>query len=130
MKTKRISKKVYAIVLKGHIGATFLWLGTAFTLDEAFETARKIAKSNAPYEYWTLLLQEYLTLEEVNSDEPIAKPPLLKIDPKIKKQQSKNDFMKRIIESGDILLLNENKKKFTASEIKFLEEQIKKYSKK
>ena len=134
IRTKRIEKRVYSIVLKGHTGIIFLWLGTAFTLDEALLLARDKARFELPYEYFTLLLQEYLTMQDVNNEKLISKPPLVKqlpkVDPKIEEQTSKNVLMKKIIESRDIGLLGKNKSKFTANEIRLLEEQLKNSGKK
>ena len=123
LRKKRVDPKIYAVVIKRAAdGSSYLWQGIEYSLDGALSRARQnIAKSTKvnPLE-WTIFLHGCESIKEL-----VSKAIEISVDGVQTKKADKNALMQKIVDTKDVKLFNENKKKFNKQEIKLIKESLK-----
>jgi len=128
LKKKEVYPKIFALSLKSKTEAgALLWQGLAYDFEEAMKIAMGVINKEKPEysgkasQFWAVEifvqrpLKEFIceatgmTVEEIDSDD---------------RKQEKNEVMKKIIITKDKKMLEENREKFDANEIKLIEEKI------
>lgn len=133
LKTKEFKPKIYTIVLTNiNQARRMLWFGVAYSFDEAFEESLTQAIKDFPDspiwkpEMWLSsdienLLLPFCDIEIKEKDENIQQTN--------KQEINKNDLIKRIITNNDTNLYKEKKNIFNKEEKQFVEDELKKFSK-
>jgi len=124
---KIVKPKIYSIVmLSSALSLRFLWLGEAYSLEEAFDKAEDQAnlqsqsKRHFKPEMWAILnfkMIQDLIFNSLSME--------IKNKPKKKEKPSKNELMKTIMKNGDKKLYQNNLKKFNINERKLLKDSFK-----
>ena len=134
IKTKAIKPKVYALVLRNSLNE-FLYQGIHYSLEEALQRAREIAKERTSllggsFLDWNMVLWNMLDLEQIQNEviednTQNFKDYLDKTIEGLDKDFDKNELMTKILETKDKKLFKEKIKLFDKNEIKMLEKGLK-----
>lgn len=138
IRQKLVAPKVYAIVLKVN-NYQYLSLQSAYSLEEAFGKAKKtLADSNASLGLPDIELSKIDMFIHSEADDLFADyrdeklaevqevPQTLEIAQNVSIPEGKNSLMKKIIDTHDLKLLEENRSKFSEAEVRYLKVQINK----
>jgi hypothetical protein len=118
IKSKEMYPKIFAILIKSGV-VEFLYQGVNYSFDEAIVSAISEAEKIAgnPKNNWQIYMFNWITLDDLNLK-------ILRENFIVDKNINKNDLMKKIIESKDENLFNENISIFNEFEIKLIKDGI------
>lgn len=133
IKKKVVSPKMYAVTVISQ-QYTRLWMGFAYSLDEAVGNARQEATKAIPAYHGLWQLQLYGSIEAKQLIENMTShkvtetvlPQKEKTVVPLKKAKVVNKLLHNIIASGDKTLIENNKELLTKAEISFLKEKMNK----
>ena len=124
VKKKEQLPRLYSIVLQNR-NHLFLYQDIEYSLEDAIELARIAAREQNPLvpPNWGYVMSVHSTIGQL-------KDKIINCNIKIvnKKEQDKNTLMKKIIETKDEVLFEQNKNKFNENECALLLEKINKKS--
>lgn len=125
LKRRETTPKVYSVLLTSEAGPVTqesLWMGVAYSLEEAYLTAKRVAKldGSVRMKYWSIrTIQELFERHTESEYTPIKSelPP---------EQETKNELMARILEGGGASLYKKVKGELSETEQTFIEQSLKK----